>query len=109
MRKGWMFGVVLVLVGVVLVGSSRASFAEFFGCDDQHHARSSYSRAPSFASASPFSHEFSAQSRPNITVYPRNRQTSPGRHAVRQCRSWLAKEYRVSGPVIVPRMQCWWE
>jgi hypothetical protein len=52
-------------------------------------------------------HELAAQSRPRITIYPR--QVSPGRNAKRQCRSWLVKEYRVSGPVIVPREQCWWE
>ena len=33
----------------------------------------------------------------------------PGPGAVRQCTSWLATEYRVSGPVITPRMRCWWE
>ena len=33
----------------------------------------------------------------------------PGPGAVRQCTSWLAQENRVSGPVIVPRMHCWWE
>jgi hypothetical protein len=32
----------------------------------------------------------------------------PGPGAVRQCRSWLAQEFRPSGPVIVPRMSCWW-
>ena len=46
-------------------------------------------------------------SRPRITIYPR--QTYPGRNARRQCRSTLVKEYRVSGPVIVPHMRCWWE
>jgi hypothetical protein len=51
--------------------------------------------------------EFAAQSRPRITIYPR--RASPGRNATRQCRSWLVKEYRVSGPVIVPHQQCWWE
>jgi hypothetical protein len=53
-------------------------------------------------------HEVAAQStRPRITIYPR--QTYPGRNARRQCRSTLVKEYRVSGPVIVPHMRCWWE
>ena len=33
----------------------------------------------------------------------------PGPGFVRQCRSWLAQEYRPSGTVIVPRMHCWWE
>lgn len=57
--------------------------------------------------ASSGSAEFSAQTsrRPRITVYPRRRTRAAKRH----CRSWLAKEYRVSGPVIVPRMRCWWE
>jgi hypothetical protein len=29
--------------------------------------------------------------------------------ARRYCRSWLEQEFRVSGTVIVPRMQCWWQ
>jgi hypothetical protein len=45
--------------------------------------------------------------RPRVTIYPRH--VYPGPNAIRQCRSWLAKEYRVSGPVIVPQMRCWWE
>src|SRR5712691_7141073 len=32
----------------------------------------------------------------------------PGPGAVRQCRAWLAQEFRPSGTVIVPRMSCWW-
>ena len=53
-------------------------------------------------------HEFAAQSsRPRITIYPRQKQLNA--HSVRQCRAQLVKEYRVSGTVIVPRMQCWWE
>jgi hypothetical protein len=45
--------------------------------------------------------------RPHVTIYPR--RIYPGPNAKRQCRSWLTKEYRVSGPVIVPQMRCWWE
>jgi len=45
--------------------------------------------------------------RPRVTIYPR--RFRPGPNAIRQCRSWLVREYRVSGPVIVPRMRCWWE
>jgi hypothetical protein len=45
--------------------------------------------------------------RPRVTIYPR--RVYPGPNATRQCRSWLAQEYRVSGPVIVPQMRCWWE
>ena len=45
--------------------------------------------------------------RPRVTIYPR--RVYPGPNAKRQCRSWLVQEYRVSGPVIVPQMRCWWE
>ena len=52
--------------------------------------------------------DFSAQKkRPHVTIYPR--RVRPGPNAKRQCYSWLVKEYRVSGPVIVPQMRCWWE
>jgi hypothetical protein len=47
------------------------------------------------------------QKRPRVTIYPRRVYLGP--NAKRQCRSWLAQEYRVSGPVIVPQMRCWWE
>jgi hypothetical protein len=102
----------LALVGLVFaltVGAAAPASAEFFGCDDQHPQRAvGYACAPSDTRVSPFTHEFAAQTRrPRITIYPR--RVHPGRNATRQCRSWLAKEYRVSGPVIVPRMQCWWE
>ena len=50
--------------------------------------------------------EFSAQRRPHVTIYPRQRALSP--NAKRYCRFWLAREYRVSGPVIVPAQYCWW-
>jgi hypothetical protein len=42
-----------------------------------------------------------------VTIYPRHYYLGPS--AKRHCRSWLTKEYRVSGPVIVPQMRCWWE
>jgi hypothetical protein len=45
--------------------------------------------------------------RPKITIHPRTNQ--PGPNSKRYCRSWLEQEYRVSGTVIVPRMQCWWQ
>jgi len=47
------------------------------------------------------------RSRTRIVVHPRTTHLSPS--ARRYCRSWLVQEYRVSGPVIVPRMQCWWQ
>ena len=51
--------------------------------------------------------ELSAQTRPRVTIYPRHRKL--GSNARRQCRFWLAQEYRVSGTVIVPRQHCWWQ
>lgn len=46
--------------------------------------------------------------RPRITVHPRaNGQLPPT--ARRYCHAQLVKEYRVSGTVIVPHMQCWWQ
>lgn len=51
--------------------------------------------------------DLSAQRRTRITVRPR--RTVLGPNAVRQCRAWLAQEFRPSGTVIVPRQQCWWE
>jgi len=57
--------------------------------------------------AAPDTRESATQPRPRITIHPR--ATRPGPNAKRYCRSWLAEEYRVSGTVIVPRMQCWWQ
>jgi hypothetical protein len=104
------FGLVALIFALMVVVVAPAS-AEFFGFDDQHPARTTsyhaYSHAPSYARVSRYTDEFAAQRRPRITIRPRQR--SPGRHAKRYCRSWLAQEYRISGPVIVPRMQCWWQ
>jgi hypothetical protein len=38
-------------------------------------------------------------------VYPRY---FPGRNAVRDCTATYVREYRPSGTVIVPRMNCFW-
>ena len=46
--------------------------------------------------------------RPRITVHPRTSGQLPPT-AKRYCHAQLVKEYRVSGPVIVPHMQCWWQ
>jgi len=63
--------------------------------------------AISYAGASD-TREMSAQTaRPRVTITPRTRSLGP--NAKRYCRSWLEKEYRVSGTVIVPKMQCWWQ
>ncbi len=54
------------------------------------------------------SREFATQTarRPHIVIRPR--RVAAGANSKRYCRFWLAKEYRVSGPVIVPQQQCWW-
>jgi hypothetical protein len=106
MRTTWATVAMLAVLVGLTVGSSPAS-AEFFGCDDQKSART-VSRSAPRVRTSGVTHELAAQaSRPRITIYPR--RVTPGRTAKRQCRAWLAKEYRVSGTVIVPRQQCWWE
>jgi hypothetical protein len=39
---------------------------------------------------------------------PRIRVQPGGRLLYRDCKFWLAQEYRPSGTVIVPRQYCWW-
>lgn len=51
--------------------------------------------------------DLSAQRRTRITVYPRRSKLGP--NARRHCEAWLVKEFRVSGPVVVPRKHCWWQ
>ncbi len=51
----------------------------------------------------------STRTRTRIVIHPRSYSVEPPPSAKRYCTSWLEKEYRVSGPVIVPRMQCWWQ
>jgi hypothetical protein len=50
--------------------------------------------------------EYSAQRR-DETRRPRIR-IRPARLLYRDCKFWLAQEYRPSGTVIVPRQHCWW-
>jgi hypothetical protein len=99
--------VALALLGAGIMLFSASARAEFFGCNDKPGQVLSYDRHRAYASART-THEFAAQSaRPRVTIYPR--RTLVTRNSVRQCRSTLVKEYRISGTVIVPRMQCWWE
>jgi hypothetical protein len=50
------------------------------------------------------------RTRTRIVITPQQSYVvEPPPTAKRYCRSWLEQEYRVSGPVIVPRMQCWWQ
>jgi hypothetical protein len=99
--------VLAALLGAAIAVVATPAAAEFFGCNDKTSVRSYRSAAIHYASART-THEFAAQSsRPRITIHPRQNQLT--RNSVRQCRAQLVKEYRVSGTVIVPRMQCWWE
>jgi hypothetical protein len=101
--------VLLALVFAVLAAPSRA---EFIGCEDEggqvQASRTAASPMP-YAYCGRYTHELTAQSvrRPQVTIHPRPRY--PGANAKRPCRFWLAKEYRVSGTVIVPHKQCWWQ
>jgi hypothetical protein len=65
--------------------------------------------------------DMSAQSRSSrpptrLRVYPRYQPDGygvypryfPGRNAVRDCTAYYVQEYRPSGTVIVPRMNCFW-
>jgi hypothetical protein len=70
--------------------------------------------------ASHSSTDFSAQARrrppTRLRVYPHYAPESdgvypryyPGPHAVRDCTANYVQEYRPSGTVIVPRMNCFW-
>ena len=72
------------------------------------------------AQASQSGTELSAQSRrvrrppTRIRVYPRYNPDDvypryfPGRNAVRDCTATLVEEFRPSGTVITPRMNCYW-
>jgi lipoprotein-anchoring transpeptidase ErfK/SrfK len=62
--------------------------------------------------------EISAQRRRTVRrvpIYPRDEwrpdvypQYYPGRNAVRECTATYVQEYRPSGTVITPRMNCYW-
>jgi len=87
----------LVLIGLIFVlsvGVGASTSAQQSICNNEVSANCPAERAVQ-------------KKRPRVTIYPR--RVYPGPNAIRQCRSWLAQEYRVSGPVIVPQMRCWWE
>lgn len=108
-RSGTGLGLAVAIAAVSL--SAIPASAEFFGCNDNGKVVASCTVKPGddrARTSKRYTHEFAAQaSRPRITIHPR--VTSPGPNARRYCRSWLEREYRVSGTVIVPRMQCWWQ
>ncbi len=50
----------------------------------------------------------SRRARPRVRIYGQPR-TYPGPRSVRVCNARLVPQYRPSGTVIVPRMNCYWE
>lgn len=98
-------GIALAVAAFAFLATPAA--AEFFGCNDPKTTVRNSGPSRQMASART-THEFAAQSsRPRITIYPRRQQLTA--NSQRHCRAQLVKEYRPSGTVIVPRMQCWWE
>ena len=73
--------------------------AEFFGCNDKR------GKVLAVYGGRCYTHEFRRANRAPAHHHP-SAPHHPGRNAKRHCRSWLAKEYRVSGPVVVPQMRC---
>jgi hypothetical protein len=98
MPKKWVPNAPAALLCALLADYSAPSSAEFFGCDDQHKP---WHVAHSYSDAAPYANHY-AQSPPRVTIHPRS-------EAKRYCRARLVKEFRISGPVIVPRTYCWWQ
>ena len=66
------------------------------------------------SSRAPVASDLSAQARrPRVRIYREDERGvypsyNPGPNAVRDCTATYVKEYRPSGTVIVPRMNCFW-
>jgi hypothetical protein len=91
-----------LVLAVTLLAPQMAAQAETAG----RVARSSQS-AVSEASAQ------SRPARPRVRIYRRDDRGvypsyNPGPNAVRDCTATYVQEYRPSGTVIVPRMNCFW-
>jgi hypothetical protein len=89
----------------VAQGSDRSAASQHSEFSAQKKKKAARKRAPVRVRVQPAYRHYHDSS-----PYPRADEISaPGPGAVRQCRSWLAREYRPSGTVIVPQMRCWWE
>lgn len=63
--------------------------------------------APAAAQTQPRATEVAQQTpRQRIIITPRRQQLGP--NAKRDCEARLVEQYRPSGTVIVPVMNCWW-
>ena len=95
-----------LLMPIALVGSGSAL---------AQSAPSDTRAAPTLAQANPPS-DTSAQSRkrrPRVRIYREDERGvypshNPGPGAVRECAAHYVQEFRSSGTVIVPRMNCYW-
>lgn len=89
-----------LFAGLVMLASAESA-----------HAQSVTSRAVSVDRGT--AEEFSAQSREVVRRTPRRVRiyrgsTYPGPNAKRVCNAHYEQEFRPSGTVIVPRMNCYW-
>jgi hypothetical protein len=112
------------MVGVMMRIRTAALLAAFAGFLSLSAAGATAQTAPQRTrltlAAQPGATEASAQRRvrppTRLRVYP-NYETGadgvypryyPGRNAVRECNATYVQEFRPSGTVIVPRMNCFW-
>lgn len=98
MAVGLAAAVVLLLPGATLSASSARA---------QSAARSIDHAAPSDMSAQ------TRKRRPRVRIYREDERGvypsyNPGPDAVRECTAHYVQEFRPSGTVIVPRMNCYW-
>ncbi|MBI4275677.1 MAG: hypothetical protein HY659_13360 [Rhizobiales bacterium] len=101
------FTIALLALFAVAAGPRQAAAQSEPQAKSAQSAHSSTPQHPRILRLRPRVRIYSRQ--PPYWDYPRPGTYSwPGPNAVRECRSWLEPEARVSGPVIVPRMRCWW-
>ena len=110
----------IVWVGVKMRTNTAAVLVAFIGISLTPGAQAqSAASATQFAQVRPSAQDFSAQRRlrrspTRIRVYPRPDADGvypryyPGPNAVRDCTATYVQEFRPSGTVITPRMNCFW-
>ena len=101
------------------IAALSLAFAVMLPPPDSAQAQSA-GAAAQLAKAQSGTTDFSAQSRKTrrpptrVYVYPRYNpddvypRYDPGPNAVRECTAHLVQEFRPSGTVITPRMNCFW-
>ena len=100
----------MIIVSTVLLPGGFASAQSAGGATPHRSAASAYAQARPVRARTRIRVTPAYPYRLYSTTYPVPYEYEyPGPGGVRQCTSWLAKENRPSGQVIVPRMRCWWE